>query len=66
MIYCTKCQNAEAKSHLTYECFCEICSVEVALSLLSVCDISDDILSKVIETYKNNLMQAPIEGDVLH
>ncbi|WP_407330601.1 hypothetical protein [Enterovibrio sp. 27052020O] len=47
-MHCTRCQKADAITHTTFESYCEPCSLDVALALLSVCRLSDTAITALI------------------
>lgn len=48
MTTCTRCQKAKAVSHTTFESYCEPCSLDVALALLSVCRLSEKAITALV------------------
>ncbi|OOE71735.1 hypothetical protein [Salinivibrio kushneri] len=45
---CTNCQKEKAVSHTRFESYCESCSLDVALGLLSACRLSDAAIKALV------------------
>ncbi|OOE43915.1 hypothetical protein [Salinivibrio kushneri] len=47
MLY-TRCHTSEAVAHTRFDSYCESCSLDVALGLLSACRLSDNAVKALI------------------
>lgn len=45
---CTRCQTSEAVAPTCFDSYCESCSLDVALGLLSACRLSDTAIKTLI------------------
>jgi hypothetical protein len=45
---CTRCRISEAITHTRFESYCESCSLDVALGLLSACRLSDAAIKALV------------------
>ncbi|WP_325894576.1 hypothetical protein [Grimontia sp. NTOU-MAR1] len=48
MTTCSRCQKARAISYTTFEAYCETCSLDVALTLLSAYRLSDKAIAALV------------------